>query len=167
MTLLAIPLFRSYGLEQKIAGNTREKQRAFEAAESALQYGEWWLTYGDPGTGSACDKPATISAREDMRTCSNPLVTSGDPRDWAGTSSYTPPQMTVVPGGGGGLNTAGTDIKYARVPGLYVAYLGLSASGAETLYSVTGVGYGGSADSAAVVQSVYQTSYSIKDLTGP
>lgn len=54
LTLLAISMFRGYGLQQKLAGNTREKQRAFEAAESALQYGEYWLPVGTPGSGSPC-----------------------------------------------------------------------------------------------------------------
>ena len=43
LTLLAISMYRGFGLQNKIAANTREKERAFEAAESTLQYGEYWL----------------------------------------------------------------------------------------------------------------------------
>ena len=48
VTILAVAIFRSYGVEEKIAGNQREKQRALHAAESAQQYAEWWLSSG-PG----------------------------------------------------------------------------------------------------------------------
>ena len=47
LTLFAIGMFRSFGLQEKIAANTRDKQRALEAAQSALQYGEWWLGQGN------------------------------------------------------------------------------------------------------------------------
>jgi type IV pilus assembly protein PilX len=46
VTILAVAIFRNYGMEEKIAGNTREKQRALHAAESAQQYAEWWLSSG-------------------------------------------------------------------------------------------------------------------------
>src|SRR6267154_1467163 len=47
VTILAIGMFRSFGLDEKIAGNTREKQRALQAAVSAQQYAEWWLSVGN------------------------------------------------------------------------------------------------------------------------
>ena len=37
-------MFRSFGMQEKIAGNMREKQRALQAAVSAEQYAEWWLS---------------------------------------------------------------------------------------------------------------------------
>ncbi len=46
VTVIAVTMFRSFGSEQQIAGNVREKQRAFNAAVSAQQYGEWWLVNG-------------------------------------------------------------------------------------------------------------------------
>src|SRR5262249_10281238 len=46
VTILALSMFRSVGVQQKIAGNLREKQRALHAAESAQQYAEWWLSNG-------------------------------------------------------------------------------------------------------------------------
>ena len=43
-TVLALAMFRSFGVLEHIAGNTREKQRAFHAAESARTYAEAWLS---------------------------------------------------------------------------------------------------------------------------
>lgn len=165
LTLLAISMFRGFGLQQKIAGNTREKARAFEAAESALQYGEYWLTQSTAGTGTNCTNAVVISSDADMRACSNPLTNPGDPANWVAAMSYTPDAMTV--GAGGGMTTDGNgnlDINYAKVPGLYVAYLGLAPDGQQMLYSVTGAGYGGSSGTTAVVQSVFATSSKVKSL---
>ncbi|MGH8262561.1 MAG: pilus assembly PilX family protein, partial [Steroidobacteraceae bacterium] len=47
VTIIAVSMFRSFGIQEKIAGNMREKHRALHAAESAQQYAEWWLTSGD------------------------------------------------------------------------------------------------------------------------
>ena len=40
VTILAVSMFRSFGMQARIAGNTREKQRALHAAESAQEYAE-------------------------------------------------------------------------------------------------------------------------------
>ena len=44
VTMLAISMFRSMGLDEKIAGNMRDKQRALNAAETAEQFAESWLS---------------------------------------------------------------------------------------------------------------------------
>ena len=44
VTIMALSMFRSFGIQERIAGNTRDKQRAINAAESAQQYAEYWLT---------------------------------------------------------------------------------------------------------------------------
>ena len=43
ITILALSMFRSFGTQERIAGNLREKERALHAADSAQQYAEWWL----------------------------------------------------------------------------------------------------------------------------
>ncbi|MGI4848832.1 MAG: pilus assembly PilX family protein [Janthinobacterium lividum] len=168
MTVLALSMFRGFGLQQKIAGNTREKQRAFQAAENALQYGEWWLMQGIVGFGIVCSTPVTINSASDMRACSNPLANASDPATWTAVSSYKPPPMVVAAGGGTATDGSGNkDINYAKVPGLYVAYIGLSPNGQQTLYSVTASGYGGSSNSTAVIQSVFAKAASSTALDTP
>ncbi len=168
LTLLAISMFRGYGLQQKLAGNTREKQRAFEAAESALQYGEYWLPVGTPGSGSPCTATVAVATDADVRACSNELANPGDPDNWVGAMTYTPDAMKVAAGGGVATDGNGNaDINYAKIPGLYIAYLGLSPDGTQMLYRVTGSGYGGSSGTTAVVQSVFAVSSSVKSLDDP
>jgi type IV pilus assembly protein PilX len=167
LTLLAVAMFRGFGLQQKIAGNVREKERAFQAAENALQYGEWWLSPGNPNpppqdTGIDCTTSSaniTVTTPADMRVCSTPLTNASDPTSWTGALVYTPPKMTVAAGGGvatDGNNNA--DINYTKSPLVYIAYLGLSPTNKEKLYSVTAAGFGGSSTSTAVVRSVVSVS---------
>ena len=167
MTVLAVSMFRNYGLQERIAGNSREKQRAFHAAQSALQYGEYWLAQGNGGAGSACSTlldanatPATI------QICSNQLTASQIAAvPWKSASSadigvsYAPPSFSV--------STSGGTSTYAITPRLYISPLGLDPSGLRELYSVSAMGYGGNATAVSVVQSVYSIKSGVIDAGGP
>ncbi|MES2739591.1 MAG: PilX N-terminal domain-containing pilus assembly protein [Pseudomonadota bacterium] len=166
LTLLAVSMFRGFGLQQKIGGNTREKERAHQAAENALQYGEWMLAQTPPGVGSAC--PAghrVVTAATDMRVCDVKLANPTAPADWASAMDYTPPLMTVL--AGGGTIAGGTDINYSKTPSLHIAYLGTGPDGKSSMYGVTAVGYAGTDSTTAVVQSVYAITSSVTPLDGP
>lgn len=169
LTLLALAMFRGFGLQQKIAGNVLEKSRAFEAAQSALQYGEFWLASNPTAlTGVPCTSTITIASDADMRVCDTALATPADPASWGGGSTYTPAGMQVQAGGGAIVNgNSNADINYASSPALHIAYLGLGPNGTDALYEVTGVGYGGSKTSAAVVQSVVRQTAKVTSLIGP
>ena len=152
MTLLALSMFRSFGLQEKIAGNTREKQRSLQTAESALQYAEWWLSQGtESSTGVTCVGVYNANTVGNMQTCANPLL-KPTTLPWAARGDYLPPTMTVAAGGG---QTVGGDINYVSPPSLYINYLGLDSTGKSVMYQVTAAGYGGSANGASVVQSIY------------
>ena len=49
VTIMALSMFRGYGAQERLAGNTRDKQRALAAAISAQQYAEFHAT------GNYCD----------------------------------------------------------------------------------------------------------------
>jgi type IV pilus assembly protein PilX len=160
LTSLGVAMFRSFGLQERIAGNTREKQHAFQAAESALQFGEWWLTQNNAVTGTSCSGNLTATT-----VCSNAQTlatfTGGA---WTIGSTYTPinvngaAPMTISTSGG-----AGT---YYSSPRLYINYMGLDPTGQARVYQVTATGNGGDANSIAVVQSTYSVSTGVKDLGG-
>src|SRR6185437_3440329 len=82
VTIMAVSMFRSYGMQEKIAGNTREKQRALNAAVSAQQYAEWLLQSGTAPPTAACNAlvPATTP-----QVCNNALNALGP----AGIGDYT------------------------------------------------------------------------------
>lgn len=168
VTLTAVSMYKSFGLQEKLAGNALEKQRSLLAADSALRYGEWWLSQGNTGSGVVCSGVINANVQANMKICSNGLVTPAT-LPWANRFEYKPPTMTIA--AGGGLNTASTgtigDVNYATTPSVYVSYMGLGPNGKSMLYQVTGVGYGGSTTSASVLQSVYSMTYAISDLSGP
>ena len=164
LTLFAVGMFRSFGLQEKIAANTRDKQRALEAAQSALQYGEWWLGKGNGSTGTTCTGVNNGNTLANMRVCNIGLLTPAT-LPWGVGTTYLPPFMTANGGGGmAGASSPAGDINYAGVPGMYINYLGLTPNGLAQLYQVTAYGYGGDATTAAVVQSTYQITSGAKDL---
>lgn len=166
VTLIAVSMYKSFGLQEKLAGNTLEKQRSLLAADSALRYGEWWIGQGNTGSGAPCSGVVNANVQANMKICSNGLPTPAS-LPWANRFEYKPPAMTLATGTArGGLSTNG-DVNYATTPSVYVSYMGLGPDGKSMLYQVTGAGYGGSTTSASVLQSVYAVTYAINDLSGP
>jgi type IV pilus assembly protein PilX len=162
VTILAVAIFRNYGMEEKIAGNTREKQRALHAAESAQQYAEWWLSSGlGSTTPIACDSVVPVTTPNSGQVCANTLPTivpGGNVGNlpWQVNGSavgvtYAPPNMTFSTVGG--VNT------YYQTPIFYISYLGLTSdsttSNYKLLYQVDAAGWGGSSNAVAVVESTY------------
>jgi type IV pilus assembly protein PilX len=148
-TILGIAMFRSFGILERVAGNTREKQRALHAAESAQTYAEWWLS-GNQGlnatTGQTC-----AGALATAVICSNP-ITNVTTLPWATAVTYTPPGLPT--------GNTGTVGNYVSAPSFYITYLGNSYSstppGTQTYsYQVDAVGYAGSTSSPAVTESTY------------
>jgi len=163
VTIIALSMFRSFGIQEKIAGNMREKQRALQAAVSAQQYAENWLS------GNASAVPVTCSNLLNANTgqgqiCSNKLsvavpdITS-PPWKIGGVDigvKYLPPGMSV---------STSTSVSqaslanptYFDIPRFYISYLGPSADPniPGEIYQVDAIAYGGSSSTAAVVESTY------------
>ena len=153
LTLLGLGLFRSTGLMNRISGNTRDKDRAFEAAQAALQYAEWWITSGNVAAGSKCTGLVNGNVTAAVHVCSNALATPSD-APWTDGFTYTPPNLAVNKSGGL-VSATNPDINYYAAPMFYIENLGLAPDGKTTLYKVTAAGFGGSAATKAVVRSTY------------
>jgi type IV pilus assembly protein PilX len=164
VTIIALSMFRSFGMQEKIAGNMREKQRALQAAVSAEQYAEWWLS----STGA-------ISAPV---TCSNLLNGNvGQGQICANKLPLVVPDVTVVPWQIAGANVGVTYLPlnmrvntvtsvsaanaqnptYYSTPMFYISDMGASfdPSIPGRIYQIDAVGYGGTFNTAAVVESTY------------
>lgn len=162
VTIMALSMFRSFGMQERIAGNVREKQRALQVANSAQQYAEWWLA-------TLSNAPLAVSngvAESADVVCTNTLInvnTGGvplicnntlfnlagvTPALWptSGTTIgvvYTPP----------GMNIAGATDFYANPPRFYIADAGALATGRGEVYQVDAYGYGLTSNAVAVVES--------------
>jgi type IV pilus assembly protein PilX len=159
MTLVALAMFRSTGLMNRISANARDKQRSFEAAQSALQYAEWWLQAHTPGTTTgACTAMVDANTVSNIHVCNSAIEATYLTAAWTRGYTYSPPNLTVPSGGGtGGLVTAGdlsSDINYKNLPGFYLEYLGVSATAGD-VYQITAFGYGGDSNTMSIVRSTY------------
>lgn len=159
VTILAVGMFRSFGLDEKIAGNMREKHRALNAAEAAEGYAEWWLAQGNGGAGVTCS--SLIPATGTPVVCSNPINAVDDVTQivlpFTTGVAYNPPTPTAMNIDG---LTAGAN-EYFSQPTFYIYYLGLAPGGLGTIYQIDAAGYGGSADTAAVIETTYLVQQSV------
>jgi type IV pilus assembly protein PilX len=161
ITILGVGMFHSFGIQERIAGNTREKHRALHAAETAEVHVETALK-GNQGanatTGVACTAGVVAETPPAIQVCTNTLATvatnmSTLPLNIGGQAAgvtYTPPGITV-----------GTDSSnvYFALPSYYVSFIaGLynQQTGVSTnTYTIDALGYGGTANSMAEVESTY------------
>jgi type IV pilus assembly protein PilX len=162
VTILAIGMFRSFGVDEKIAGNMREKQRALNAAETAEQFAESYLSSGSVAAATTCTLPVSSAVGQ---VCSSTLQAQGfDPAvlNWPAQVNYLPTTMALP------VNASGGSGNYYLPPAYYIGFITSAnnpATGFTTsYYQIDAVGYGGSSNTAAVVEATYQISSVSKNL---
>ena len=185
VTIMALSIFRSFGLQERIAGNTRDKQRALQIAESVQQYAEVWIanSSGAPvavATGIASSADSLCAASVTMPTapqiCVNNLTSLGvsvTNAPWVNGGQYigvqyTPPGMSVTPT----LVTGSiTNDLYFNQPAFYITDLGAPAgslvAGAGSkgeVYKIDAYASGVSATTIAVVESTVVVSCTVCNL---
>jgi type IV pilus assembly protein PilX len=155
VTIMGVSMFRSYGIQERIAGNTRDKQRAINAAVSAQQYAETWLSTTAAPVAAVCTGPVSSAVGQ---ICSNalpnPLPAS---LPWASYVTYAPFTGSIDA-------THASPDTYYRTPEYYITDLGANAGSPGEVYQIDAIGYGGTANTVAVVESTYLiTSGTAKD----
>jgi type IV pilus assembly protein PilX len=170
VTIMALSMFRSYGIQERIAGNTRDKQRALNAAVSAQQYAESTLL----GAGGTLPSPGVctgIVLSTTGQVCTNPLV-NVTTVPWTIGVTYTPFTSNSINNVQNVLRaanatadayTTGTNpvltapASYYDAPYFYITDLGPNKdpSAPGEVYQIDALGYGGTANTVAVVESTY------------
>ena len=145
LTILSVAMFHGFGTEEQIAGNTREKQRALNAAISAEQYAEWWLDSGNAPVAAAC--PAGIVPSTSGEVC-NTVLTDFSQVPWTTGVQFTQFNQTLAASG-----KTGPTVAYYQPPVFYITFLGTGLGG--SIYQIDAYGYGANANTVAVVQSTY------------
>jgi type IV pilus assembly protein PilX len=171
VTIIALSMFRGFGIQEKVAGNMREKQRALQAAETAQQYAEQWLINNASNPPVACTGPLLNANALQGQICANKLwqaVPSVTAVPWiiGGASvgvTYIPPGMTVAAAGGSNGDS------YSLAPTFYISDAGASADSnvPGEVFQIDAVGYGGNSNTAAVVESTYAVYTSSSNRGGP
>ncbi|MFL6603318.1 MAG: PilX N-terminal domain-containing pilus assembly protein [Steroidobacteraceae bacterium] len=149
VTILAMSMFRSYGTQQKIAGNVREKQRAVSAATSAQQYAEYWLSTSPSLVAIDC---SDIGVSAVGQVCSNAPDFTTVPWSLAakpvGVTFSNFKLLSQV-------NHTASKATYFDTPLFYITDLGQSAAGPGEVYQIDATAYGGTSETVAVVESTY------------
>jgi type IV pilus assembly protein PilX len=171
ITLLALAMFHGNGLENLIAGNVMDKQRAVQAASSAQDYAEQWLVNNVATSSPAVCSAAMFTGATSPLICSNAPATPTSVPWTEGGSSYAPnvPILsgTTVNTVAFPVNTAGGVNQYYQAPTYYITQLGPDATvGNAVDYQVDAWTYAGAQSTVAVVESVYQIRYTAQG-TGP
>jgi type IV pilus assembly protein PilX len=163
VTIIALSMFRSFGIQERIAGNMREKQRALQAAISVQQSAENWLS--DNGTALPVSCSALLNGNVGFgQICANKLVDvvpdiTNPPWQIGGVPvgvSYLPAGMSIslTPT----VNAASlANPTYYGTPGFYISDMGPSADPniPGEIYQVDAYAYGGTSNTVAVVESTY------------
>jgi type IV pilus assembly protein PilX len=189
VTIMALSIFRSFGIQERIAGNTRDKQRALQVAVSVQKYAESWIanSSGAPvavatGIASSADSvcaAASGTTANSMPTvpqiCVNNLTSLGvsvTNAPWVNGGQYigvqyTPPGMSVNLGATG---TVSTDV-YFNQPAFYITDLGAPAGSLVAgtgskgeVYKIDAYGSGVSPTTIAVVESTVVVSCTVCNL---
>ncbi len=135
MTLLGVSAMRGSNLQERMAGNLRDRNMAFQSAEAALRAGEAWLL------NFANQQAADLAA---------PITDVVNPAAWDGAA---PAPTGTVPG---------LDAQLAADPGFYVGPPSLRRVGIQLppdfrrIYPVTARGEGGSDVSVVLLQSTFE-----------
>jgi type IV pilus assembly protein PilX len=179
ITILIVSMFRSFTVQEKIAGNMREKERALHAAESAEQYAEWWITFGNNLAAGAvtCGAGLIDGNLGTPLICSNTLAPQGAQPSLNIPVTQVP--WTIAGAGGGpvgatfvptgmqiGIGGPSNNPQYFAKPVFYIADVGVAADGQGEAYQIDAVGYGGSANAVAVVESTYEVAKGVSNLGG-
>jgi type IV pilus assembly protein PilX len=175
VTIIALSLFRSFGVQEKIAGNMREKQRALQAAESAQVFAEVWLSNnataasvncagmlnGNVGEGQICANTLTSL---NIDVTSPPYKPAGVPTGVAFLPTNMSISTTTTFSAANVLNPT-----YFDKPSFYISDMGTSADATipGEIYQVDAYGYGGSSNTVAVVESTYAVYTSSRNAGSP
>jgi type IV pilus assembly protein PilX len=169
VTIIALSMFRSFGIQEKIAGNMREKQRALSAAVTAQQFAENWLMNnatsasvacvagvlnGNVGQGQICNTATALKSvvpNGDVTTV--PWTIGGNP---VGVY-YLPTGMSINSGTLTYSAANAANPTYFGKPAYYISDMGASADPSipGEIYQIDAYGYGGAAGTVAEVESTY------------
>jgi type IV pilus assembly protein PilX len=169
ITILALSMFRSFGTQERIAGNLREKERALHAAESAQQYAEWWLLQGaNSATGStiSCSVSVPASATTGQICNETPQqqlgVAAVTQVPWPIQVTYLPQNMLLV-----GQPLVAGNPPYFATPAFWITDIGRAADNQGEAYQIDAYGYGSAANTVSVVESTYEVAAGLNSLINP
>lgn len=142
LTIVALASVNSSSLEEKMAGNTQDRNIAFQAAETALVKAEEWIR-------TQPSAPATASPSTglyDPSSTTTPVWNTANL--WTSANVVRYPCTPTTPSGcGTGLERVGTQPKYI------IEIMGVA--GSNRVFRITARGTGASDNSVVMLQSTF------------
>jgi type IV pilus assembly protein PilX len=158
ITIIGLAAIRGSGLQESMAGNMRDRNIAFQAAESALREGEAILSAATlpefgcvDGSGTCLDLSSSPQNSVIYWAASNWTKTAKetvlDFDDVTSPPRYVAEELEVDVGASAAAEGSAIDVG------------GMLSTGDATPYRVTAKGFGISADTEVIVQSSYKRRY--------
>lgn len=153
VTILAIAMFRGFGVDEKIAGNTRDRELAMQAAQSAQLWAESWIkrtltqsavanSNGPSSQVLTLTNCTSIVADSAIQVCSNPLANPAT-LPWTSGVTYTLPTNGIA-----------SATKLSQQPVVYI--YSIPSANSPYAYEVLAVGYGASPNTVALIDEIIQ-----------
>lgn len=152
--LMAVASIRSAGLEERMAGHSRDRQVAFQAAEAALRDGEQMIAGNTTGPFLPL-RPSRFTPTCTTGLCSSapgaPLWSSFSDTDWMGTKAWAYGTASGV----------AAPVGLAQAPRYVVEYQGTvqpiePGKPCVAVFLITARARGGSAATDVILQSLYR-----------
>jgi type IV pilus assembly protein PilX len=165
MTMISIFMFSGLTQDQRMAGDFREKSRALDAAQTALNSVETFLSlpgnaYLGPNNwaaGITCNANGSNAPSTTPVICNAPLANPYTV-PWSSYTIYTPTGMSVAASG---------QNMYSSTTSIYTYFMGKATGNAHTaLYQVTAAAKGGNDATTVVAQTVFKVTAASIDLGG-
>ncbi|MDE2140143.1 MAG: pilus assembly protein [Gammaproteobacteria bacterium] len=154
LTILGIAAIQSTSLEERMAGNQRAHQLAFEAAEAALRQGEQALN----GLASLPPFDGSVLGYYPNSTdaSGNPLTAGADWQNWNWASKSIPYTGTLAIGGNTGATASYYIEAFVYAPGTGQSLDVSAPVGNLQLYAITARGVSPDGKSVVILQSTYR-----------
>jgi len=156
MTILGVSAMQGTTMQERMAGNQRDRDLAFQAAEAALRFGESWLN--DPTPYST---PCGTLTHKEMADASALLT---NPAAWNGTDDPDATDCNAVVTASGLIDDTApaTEIQITEEPKFYVGPPRQSRIGIElpatyrTIYPITARAVGATNSAVVILESMYE-----------
>ena len=154
LTILGIAAIQSTSLEERMAGNQRSHQLAFEAAEAGLRQGEQALN----GLASLPPFDGSVLGYYPNSTDAggNPLTAGADWQNWNWAQKSIPYTGTLNIGGGTGATASYYVEMFQYVPSAGQSLDVSAAIPDQQLYAITARGVSPDGKSVVILQSTYK-----------
>lgn len=161
MALVGVAAIRGSNLQELMAGNMKDRNQAFQAAEAALRMGEKLVQTSD--SSLTFNGSNGLFTNQNLSGSTLGSVTSWSDEIWAAnavklakskldlklsrTPEYVIERLEVS---GSGIAVSGGSVEYGA---------DIEEAGPTVLYRITSRGFGGSETSAVIVQSTYRAQH--------